>query len=142
MTYKQLLKRYRDAHGDLVKPRQGWGSLHHSLHLAYSMGRKRSYTDLGTYVNKPLDHGWRDDIRMARAFDLGRRNPLFWRMAYGQRAAWSFVSFLVENHEPLSIDYVIYRDKIWSRARGWHYYGPDRSHFYHIHVSGSVGKDL
>jgi hypothetical protein len=141
-TYKELLARYAKEHGGLVEPRQGWGSLHKSMWLAYSMGRKRGYTDLGTYVDKPLDHGWDDVHRMARAYDLGRRSPKFWQRAFGQKAARAYLQLLIDNHEALGIDYVIYRDKIWSRAHGWHYYGPDKSHFWHIHVSGSVGKDL
>jgi hypothetical protein len=141
-SYATLLNRYLRKHGNLVQPRQGWGSLHSSLHLAYSMARVRKFTDLGTYVNKPLDHGWRDDIRMARAFDLGREDKRFWQRQYGQLMTWRYVRLLVKNHVALGIDYVIYRDKIWSRNRGWHRYGPDRSHFWHIHVSGSIGKDL
>ena len=141
MTYAELLHRYLKKHRRLVEPRQGFDSLHDSLHLAYSMGRKRGFTDLGTYVNKPLDHGWRDDIRMARAFDLGRADGGFWRRQYGQLMTWRYVRMLVKNYKPLGIDYVIYRNKIWSRHRGWHYYGPDTSHFWHVHVSGSVGKD-
>lgn len=142
MTYTQLLDRYLRKHKRLVEPRQGFGSLHSSLHLAYSMGRKRGFTDLGTYVDKPLDHGWNDKLRMSRAFDLGRADKTFWQRQWGQLMTWRYVRLLIKEHVALGIDYVIYRDKIWSRRRGWHYYGPDRSHFWHIHVSGSVGKDL
>jgi hypothetical protein len=143
MTYRQLLDRYHKKHGELVEPRQGFGSLHSSMHLAYSMGRVRGFTDLGTYVNKPLDHGWDDVHRMARAFDLGREDGRFWRRQYGQLATWRYVRMLTRNHKALGIDYVIYRDKIWSRAHPeWRHYGPDTSHFWHVHVSGSVGKDL
>ena len=142
MTYQQLLERYLKKHKRLVEPRQGFGSLHSSMHLAYSMGRRRGFTDLGTYVNKPLDHGWNDKLRMARAFDLGREDKTFWQRQWGQLMTWRYVRLLVREHKALGIDYVIYRDKIWSRRYGWHHYGPDRSHFWHIHVSGSVGKDL
>jgi len=68
IPYPELLARYRKRHGKLVEPVQGFGSLHNSLHLAYSMGRQRGFTDLGTYVNKPGDHGWNDKERMAAAF--------------------------------------------------------------------------
>lgn len=143
MTYQQLYAAYIKKHKRLVEPRQGWGSLHRSMHLAYSIGRKRGFTDLGTYVDKPLDHGWDDVHRMARAFDLGRRLPVFWRTKWGQRSAWAYCNLLVKEHQALGIDYVIFRDKIWSRRHPyWRYYGPDKSHFWHIHVSGSVGKNL
>lgn len=79
---------------------------------------------------------------MSRAFDLGRRNKLFWYTKYGQKNAWAYVNLLIYHHVALGIDYIIYRDKLWSRRYGWRYYGPDKSHFWHIHVSGSVGKDL
>ena len=102
------------------------------------MARRRSFTDLGTYVAKPLDHGGTDEHRgpPAWAYDLGRNDKGFWNKAWGKRVAWAYVRFLVKNHRSLAIEYVIYRDKIWSRKRGWQSYGPDTSHFWHIHVSG------
>jgi hypothetical protein len=103
------------------------------------MGRKRGYTDLGTYVAKALDHGGLPWARRppAWAFDLGRSPSNFWQRQYGQLMTWRFARMLVKEHKALNIEYVIYRDKIWSRnIPYWHYYGPDRSHFYHVHVSG------
>lgn len=143
MTYKELLDRYRAKHGQLVEPVQGWGSLHATLHLAYSMGRKRGFTDLGTYVNKPGDHGWDDIHRMARAFDLGRKNRFFnkgWNYLVARRLA----KLYVQHHQALAIDYVILGMKVWSREKPyWHPLTTgDTSHMFHIHVSGSVGKDL
>lgn len=138
MTHSALLARYLKKHKALVEPRQGFDSLCEELWLAYSMGRRRGFTDLGTYVNKPLDHGglpWARR-RPAWAFDLGREDKLFWWRAWGQLMAWRYVRLLVKHHKALNVEYVIYRDRIWSRKRGWHYYGPDTSHFWHIHVSG------
>jgi hypothetical protein len=50
VPYPVLLNRYLKKHKRLVPPNQGMASLHPSLHLAYSMGRRRGFTDLGTYV--------------------------------------------------------------------------------------------
>lgn len=138
MTHGQLLKRYLKKHKALVEPRQGWGSLCEQLHLAYSMGRKRGFTDLGTYAAKPLDHGGLPWARRppAWAFDLGRKNRFFnrgWNYIVARRLA----KLYVKEHVGLNIEYVILGDKIWSRSKPyWHYYGPDKSHYYHIHVSG------
>ena len=138
MTYKQLLDRYLKKHRHLVEPRQGFDSLCDKLWLAYSLGRKRGYTDLGTYVNKPLDHGGTPWARRppAWAFDLGRAEGSFWRRQYGQLMSRRYVNLLIKEHKALNVEYVIYRDRIWSRTRGWRYYGPHQSHFWHIHVSG------
>jgi hypothetical protein len=136
-SHAQLLAEYLRVHKALVEPRQGWSSLASPLHLAYSMGRKRSFTDLGTYVAKPLDHGGRPGHRgnPAWAFDLGHPNfkSRGWRFLVARR----FVRKLWKNRVPLNIEYIILGDKIISRNHPyWRYYGPDRSHFYHIHVSG------
>jgi hypothetical protein len=138
MTYWDLLDQYKKKHRFLVEPRQGFDSLADELWLAYSMGRKRGFTDLGTYVDKPLDHGGTPWARRppAWAFDLGRKPSSFWYSAWGRLMAWRYVRLLVKYHKELHIEYVIYRDRIWSRSKGWNSYGPDKSHFYHIHVSG------
>lgn len=138
MTYSQLLARYLKKHKNLVEPRQGFDSLAEELWLAYSMGRKRGFTDLGTYVDKPLDHGGTPWARRppAWAFDLGRKDGRFWKRAYGQLVTWRYVRMLVKYHKALSIEYVIYRDRIWSRSNGWKPYTSSTSHFWHVHVSG------
>jgi hypothetical protein len=106
------------------------------------MGRRRSFTDLGTFVNKPGDHGWLPKQRMARAFDLGRKNRFF-NKGWNYLVARNLAKLYWEHHQALGIDYVILGDKIISRAHPfWRYYGPDKSHFFHIHVSGYIGKDL
>lgn len=138
LSYAALLYRYRDKHGPLVEPNQGFHSLAEELWLAYSMGRRRGFTDLGTYVNKPLDHGGRPGHRHppAWAFDLGRKNRFF-NKGWNYLVARKLAKLYVEHHEALNIEYVILGDKIWSRSNPrWRYYGPDKSHYYHIHVSG------
>jgi hypothetical protein len=134
MTYEQLRRRYVAKHRKLVEPEQGWASLHESLWLAYSMGRKRAFTDLGTYVNKPGDHGVGPPCY---AFDLGRRNRFFnkgWNYLVARRLA----KLYVRHHLALSVNYVILGRRMWSRTRPyWHPLTTgDTSHDYHIHVSG------
>jgi len=131
MTYKELLLRYRNKHGKLVKPRQGWDSLHQKLWLAYSMGRNRGFTDLGTYANKAGDHGYWP----ARAFDLGRNNRFFNR-GWNYLVARRYAKLLVKHRKALNIDYVILGNRINSwRNPFWGFYTRDKSHYYHIHVS-------
>jgi hypothetical protein len=133
-TYAELLARYRVKHGALLEPRQGWGSLHKSLWLAYSMGRKRGFTDLGTYVDKPGDHGIGPPCY---AFDLGRNNR-FYYLGWNYLVARSLAKLYVAEHEALGIEYVILGRRVWSRSRPyWHPLTTgDTSHDFHIHVSG------
>ena len=154
MTYDQLRKRYLKKHKKLVQPRQGWGSLHASLWLAYSLGRVRGFTDLGTYVNKSGDHGWDDRRNMAAAFDLGRKDR-FLNRGWNYAKARRLVKLYVKHHKALEIEYVILGMRIWSRSwlnskkkpkawsveLGWHEYQGDTSHMFHIHVSGAVAHD-
>lgn len=154
MTYQQLLKRYKKKHKQLKQPRQGWDSLHPSLHLAYSMGIVRKFTDLGTYVNKSGDHGWDDRNRMAAAFDLGRKDRFLFR-GWNYLKARRLVKLYVKHHKALGIEYVILGMRIWSRSwlnakkkpkawsveLGWHEYQGDTSHMFHIHVSGSIAHE-
>lgn len=137
MTYDQLFRRYKRRHKRLVEPVQGFYSLHNSLWLAYSMGRKRGFTDLGTYVNKPGDHGWNDRERMAAAFDLGRKDRFLFK-GWGYLKARRLAQLYVKYNKPLGIEYVILGNRIWSRKNGWYAYTRDASHSFHIHVSGSV----
>ena len=140
MTYGELLHRYRRKHKRLVEPRQGWDSLHSSLHLAYSLGRVRGFTDLGTYVNKPGDHGWDDRRRMAMAFDLGRKDRFLFK-GWGYLKARRLAQMYVKHHKALNIEYVILGRRIWSRSRPyWHPLTTgDTSHDFHLHVSGHYG---
>lgn len=133
-TYSELLARYRHKHGKLVEPRQGWGSLDPSLHLAYSMGRKRGFTDLGTYVDKPGDHGVGPPCF---AFDLGRKDRFLFK-GWDYLKARRLAQLYVAEHDALQINYVILGRRIWSRARPyWHPLTTgDTSHDFHIHVSG------
>lgn len=140
-TNAELLARYTKRHGELVAPVQGFDSLHKSLHLAYSIGRVRGFSDLGTYVAKPLDHGGYPNPPAhppAWAFDLGRRDHFLYR-GWDYLKARRLFRLYVREHEALNVEYVILGDRIWSREKGLHSYGPDRSHFFHMHVSGHHG---
>lgn len=144
-TYGTLLRRYLKKHKRLVEPNQGWGSLHESLHLAYSMGRRRGFTDLGTFVNKGGDHGWLPSIRMARAFDLGRADR-FRFQGFNYLIARRYANLLAKNAKALGIRYIILGDRIWHKNYGkWMYfsnYPKDKSHDFHLHISGQVGRDV
>ena len=137
MTYNQLLTNYKKKHKTLVRPRQGWESLNSTLWLAYSMGRRRSFTDLGTYnPASRLPSGAKSDHAYSPswAFDLGRPG---WKglWGFGYIAAKRYADLLVKHHLALNIEYVIVGRRIWSRARGWHAY-TGGGHDNHIHVSG------
>jgi hypothetical protein len=140
MSYGQLLFQYQSKHGELVKPVQGWHSLHSNLWLAYSSVIKRGYYDVGTYANKPGDHSWGDRHGVpgqALAFDA-RRKGWLGRWGWGFTNAKKTAQWLWDNHEALNIDYVIVGRNVISRARPyWHPLTTgDTSHDWHIHVSG------
>ena len=131
-TYADLLRRYRQKHGRLVEPRQGFESLDQKLWLAYSMGRKRNFTDLGTYASKAGDHGYYP----AYAFDLGREDRFLFK-GWGYLKARRLAKLYVRYHKRLNINYVILGHRIWSREKPyWHPFTRDASHMFHIHVSG------
>lgn len=138
-TRGQLRLEYAETHGDLVKPNQGWGSLAEVLWLPYSMGIKRGYYDVGTYVDKPGDHGgtYITRRRPAWAFDLRRKGWRGW-FGWGRRNALKLANLYWENHVALDIEYVIVGNQIISRdIDHWHPDNPsDSSHEWHIHVSG------
>lgn len=138
MTYRQLLDRYRAKHGKLVEPAQGFQSLHSDLWLAYSMGRKRGFTDLGTYAKKPGDHGYYPSW----AFDLGRKNRFFMK-GWNYLVARKLAKLYWQHREALNINYVILGMRIISRQRPyWHPLTTgDTSHMFHIHVSGWHPQD-
>ncbi len=117
----------------LVEPRQGFESLDDKLWRSYAIGRRRGFTDLGTYANKPGDHGhW-----PSRAFDLGDKNRFFSK-GWGYIKARRLANHYVRHHKDLDINYVILGRRIWSRSWGkWHPLTTgDTSHDFHIHVSG------
>ena len=135
----ELLTRYRRRHGALIEPRQGFGSLDESLHLAYSIGRVRSFTDLGTYVAKALDHGGHPNPPPhppAYAFDLGREDRFLFR-GWGYLKARRLAKLYWRHHLALDIEYVILGRKQISRERpSWHPFTRDTSHLFHKPVSG------
>jgi len=142
MTHEALRKQYLAKHKTLVRPRQGWTSLHSKLWLAYSMVAKRGYYDVGTYANKPGDHSWGNRNGapgLALAFDM-RRKSWVSRLGWGFRNARKTAEWLWENHVALNIDYVIVGRQIISRSKPyWHPLTTgDTSHDWHIHVSGYV----
>ena len=134
VTYAELLAAYRLKHGALVEPAQGWGSLERSLWLAYSIGRKRGYYDVGTYADKPGDHGIGPPCF---AFDLRRRGWVA-RVGWGWINARRLAAFYWRHHDALSINYVIRGRSVISRSvPRWHRLATgDTSHDWHIHVSG------
>lgn len=138
MTYGELRLRYLKKHRALVEPKQGFESLDAGLWLAYSMGRKRGFTDLGTHAKKPGDHGFWP----AWAFDLGRPG---WRgrFGFGWVAARLLARHYWRHHRALNINYVIVGRKIISRKHPtWRPYTRDTSHDWHIHVSGWHPEDF
>lgn len=139
-TYATLLAQYRQKHGKLVEPVQGWDSLHSNLWLAYSSVIKRGYYDVGTYANKPGDHSWGDRHSRpgtALAFDM-RRQGWLGRFGWGFLNAKKTAQWLWDNHEALHINYVIVGRQLISREKPyWHPLTTgDTSHDWHIHVSG------
>lgn len=134
MTYAELLARYTKRHGALVEPVQGFGSLDRSLYLAYSLGRVRGFTDLGTYVNKPGDHGIGPPCF---AFDLGRKDRFLFK-GWDYLKARRLAKLYWREHEALNIEYVILGTRLISREHPtWHPLTTgDTSHMFHIHVSG------
>lgn len=124
----KLLEEYLRVHKKLHRPK----SLHPSLHLAYSIGVARSFYSVGTYADKPLDHGYYP----SRAFDL-RRKGWVGMWGFGWVTALRLARHYWKHHKELDIDYVIIGRMIISRRNPkWRYYGPDRSHEWHVHVSG------
>ena len=133
MTKTQLRVRYTQRHGKLKQPRQGWDSLTEKLWLAYSLGIVRGFTDLGTYVAKPLDHGGHPNPPPhppAYAFDLGREDRFLFK-GWGYLKARRLAKLYWREHQALDVEYVILGHKIISREKPyWHYYeDPEHIHF-------------
>lgn len=114
---------------EMTEPNQGWNSLVKYLWVDYSIARSiYKLTDLGTYNGASrLPSGRRSDHAYypAKAMDLGFSG-------YPNRNAYNFFKDMIGNSE---INYVIYGNMIWSRARGLHHYGYG-GHYNHVHVSG------
>lgn len=115
----------------LVEPTQGWDSLDRSLWALYSSGRRRGFSDQGTYnpnstlpSGRPSDHA----VYPAKAFDLG------FTPATGYSNLAARVYFNDCTKDP-TVKYVILGNKIWSEARGLHAY-TGGGHDSHVHVSG------
>lgn len=131
LTYTQLLRRYLDANGKKYGF-QTPAALHPSLHLVWNMARARSFYSVGFYADKPLDHGYWP----ASAMDL-RRKGWFGAFGFGFLFSKRFSRYLWLHHEALGIKYIIVGQKIISRNKPyWHPYTGDKSHHWHIHISG------
>jgi hypothetical protein len=112
----------------LIRPKQGWESLHADLWPAYTLGRRLGLSDLGTYnPASTLPGGGRSDhaYRPARAFDLGLT-----KRGTRERARYFFQRMIGRPE----VEYVIFEDRIWSREKGLHAYTAG-GHETHVHVS-------
>lgn len=116
----------------LIAPNQGFASLHRSMWRVYSEGRRRGFTDLGTWnpasrlpSGRPSDHS----VYPAYAIDFGIDPDTGWN----NLKARMFAIWLVKQPE---VEYVILGDRIWTSWR--QFWGRYRSggHMNHIHVSG------
>lgn len=116
----------------LIKPNQGWSSLHKSLWEAYSNGRRRGLTDLGTYnpdsrlpSGAPSDHA----VLPAYAFDLGIEPDTGW----ANLKARAYAIWTAGRPE---VEYTILGNRIWrGRFKVWGTYYSG-GHLNHVHVSG------
>lgn len=116
----------------LVEPKQGFESLHRSLWQAFSEGRRRGLTDLGTYnpesqlpSGAPSDHA----VYPAYAFDLGIDPDTGW----ANLKARAYAIWTAGRPE---VEYVILGNRIWtSRTKFWGSYY-NGGHMNHVHVSG------
>ena len=121
----------RDVPPVLIAPNQGFGSLHHSLWRVYSEGRRRGFTDLGTYnpasrlpSGAPSDHA----VLPAFAFDLGI-SP---RTGWNNLKARAYVLWVAAQPE---VEYAILGDRIYFGPFRWRRYTAG-GHLNHAHVSG------
>lgn len=122
----------RDVPPVLIAPNQGFGSLHHSLWRVYSEGRRRGFTDLGTYnPASRLPGGGLSDhaVLPAFAFDLG----ITPRTGWSNLKARAYAVWLAKQPE---VEYVILGNRIWSDwRRFWGSYTAG-GHQDHLHCSG------
>lgn len=136
-----LMAGYRPPPPPLIEPRQGWGSLHSSLHAAFSMGRSMGLSDLGTYNPKSRlpssgrlsDHatsktGATIPSSPAMAFDLGIDPDIGFEHDTARAFFWAMTSTRV-------VEYVILGNRIWTVEGGVHPY-TFGGHEGHVHVSG------
>lgn len=99
-------------------------------------------TDIGGYCPGGCRSGHipGSDHYTGRAIDI---MILPWHDHTRVAKGWRIASWLVANHEPLAVKYVIYRARIWTPDRGWHAYhypgghttNPTLMHMDHVHVS-------
>lgn len=128
-----LMRQYRDDIAPkLVEPRQGFHSLSSTLWRAFSEGRHRGLSDLGTHnpasrlpSGRPSDHA----VYPAMAFDLGIEPDTGWNNLKARAyAVWT-------SGRP-EVEYTILGNRIWrGRYKVWGSYYSG-GHLNHVHVSG------
>lgn len=128
----QFMADWKPPPPPLIEPKQGFGSLHSSLHEPYSIGRRMGLFDLGTYnpasklpSGRPSDHA----VLPAMAFDLGFDPDI----GFDHDSARSF--FYAMAAQPKVVEYVILGSRIWVAGAGTHAYYSG-GHENHAHVSG------
>lgn len=112
----------------LLEPKQGFGSLRKDGWALYTLARRLGGRDSGTYnPASTLPGGGKSDhaYSPARAFDISNT------AAFTVERAWFFFNLARKRPE---VEYVIYRDKIWSRTNGLRNYTAG-GHETHVHVS-------
>lgn len=129
----QLMREYAESVAPkLVEPRQGFHSLSPSLWQAFSEGRRRGLSDLGTYnpdsrlpSGRPSDHA----VYPAMAFDLGIDPDTGWNNLKGR-------AYAIWTAGRPEVEYTILGNRIWrGRYRVWGSYY-NGGHLNHVHVSG------
>lgn len=130
--YLEYARSLKPKPAPLVEPNQGWGSLHRVLWPAYSEGRRRALSDLGTYnpdsllpSGAPSDHA----VLPAMAFDLGIEPDTGWQNLKAR-------GYAIWTSGRGEVEYTILGNRIWSgRFRFWGRYRFG-GHLNHVHVSG------
>lgn len=135
------LKRWRPAPPPLIEPKQGFDSLHLSMHRVYTMGISLGFIDLGTYNPRSIlgsgnlsDHASSVDCatspsRPAKAIDFGIDPDTGWENLRAR-------AFVLATYELPELEYAILGDKICFREGGIKPYTAG-GHLNHIHMSGN-----
>lgn len=124
---------HAQAEPPLVKPRQGWESLHKSLWPIFSYGRHAGLSDLGTYnpasrlpSGRPSDHA----VLPAYACDLGIDPDTGWNHPAGR------ATFMKAMSDP-AVEYVILGNRIGFRSTGQIRTYTSGGHLNHLHISAN-----
>jgi len=112
----------------LINPKQGFESLRKDGWALYTLARRLGARDSGTHnPTATLPGGGKSDhaYNPARAFDVSNTET------FTTERAWWFYKQCKGRPE---VEYVIYRNKIWSRTNGERAYTAG-GHETHVHVS-------